>query len=423
MIFRLSAICCIVLMVFTLSCSKNTEEAPPTQPPGTVNPPPPPPPPPVTQPVINDTASILYIAGGPTGHFWAVNASNGTFRWSKSLPCGTEASPLLYDNRLYIACTNSRLYSFDTAGNELWNVTLQGTLRNQSPIGANGKIYINTNSHVYCIEPTNGSITWTFSGIMPSSVPLTSFKGDIYYQAPTRVYRLDGATGAKKWESANIETNFLYSAPAVTDSFVYFQREWGSIGALRTATGQQLWTTPTNSPGSVTSGYTVGINVKDSNVYVLTGHLRVYNAVTGALRYTAASQFVNSFNWGPDGDGVAPVIADNHLIVAGYVPEVYNPANAVLLRTLPSRTEGVMPETVPVNGVTAVGDICYYTTRSGSVITPQLGILYRSYIYAVNYKTGVVLWKVETTQQPWYTAPVVLARSGRVYRGGKGLLP
>jgi outer membrane protein assembly factor BamB len=406
---------CVLMSLFTVSCTKGDDP----QPNNTDTTPPPPPPPPPPAPAITDTAATLYISGGSTPHFWAINASNGSVKWSKTLPALSYTSPLFYNNRIYVACQNSKLYAYDTSGNQLWNITLPGTIMYECPVIGDGRIYMNTRTSVVCIDPVTGAFIWTFTAGANGSAPITYFKGDVYCEFRPYLYRIDGTTGQKKWEYQEVQYGSKYVAPLVTDSLVYHQRRDGSVGALKTATGAQAWITPF-LPSS--NGNVAGLNIKDNILYVLTRYLGLYNATTGAAITNSTNYFVNNFNDGPWSDGVSPLIVDSLVIVPGYYPEIYRASNATHVRDLPSSTGGVAPESVHCNGVTVVGDICYYTTRIGPVMNSQFATFYRSFVYAVNYRTGAIIWRIERPDtDPRYNAPVAVARSGRIYRGGRGL--
>jgi outer membrane protein assembly factor BamB len=291
-----------------------------------------------------------------------------------------------------------------------------------TPILGNGKIYANTSAGACCFDPISGAIIWSFAA-SGSDIALTYYNGNIYYLAANYLYCIDGTTGQKKWEYIHGATSFRHTAPLVTSGLTYIQLERGGLCAVNTNTGALVW----SKPPYYLNGSNTGLNIKNGNLYAMGRSLYILDSATGNIKQMANQPLADVSGYSTEslwGDGVSPLLVDSFAIVGGYVPEVYSAIDLTYQYTMPSYKGGKLPGPISSNsGVTAVGSICYYTAPQAEEIRNDLGTDYLCSVYAFNYKTRQLVWRVTLPDaNPLFAAPCIVAKSGLVYRGGKGIL-
>jgi outer membrane protein assembly factor BamB len=81
-----------------------------------------------------------------------LNPANGETQWTRSLKSGIESSPVIVGNRVFVGCTDGRLYTLDLAnGSTLWERQFNGGFIG-SPAVAFGRLVIATKRGVvYCL--------------------------------------------------------------------------------------------------------------------------------------------------------------------------------------------------------------------------------------------------------------------------------
>lgn len=181
------------------------------------------------------------------GRFVAMSMKTGRVVWSRSIPAGSETSPLVVGSNVYIGDQGGTVYSFKTA---------------------------------------NGHLNWTFHGSGAIKGGLAYSRGNVYFDDyASRVYSLIAATGHERWASSAGAGTF-YSTPAVAFGRVYAGNTNGHIYAFSQSSGQELWSAATgsyvySSPAVANIkglGQTVFSGSYDGNFYAL-------NASSGAIRW------------------------------------------------------------------------------------------------------------------------------------------
>jgi outer membrane protein assembly factor BamB len=140
---------------------------------------------------------------------------------------------------------------------------------------------------VYALDGATGAKRWEFTtGASVCSSPAIGADGTVYVGSyDHKVYALDGATGAKRWEFTT--GGVVYSSPAIgADGTVYVGSGDGKVYALDGASGAKRW--EFNTVYSVSSSPAIGA---DGTVYVGSGNNKVYalDGATGAERWEFAT--------------------------------------------------------------------------------------------------------------------------------------
>jgi outer membrane protein assembly factor BamB len=185
------------------------------------------------------------------GRFVALSTRNGRTVWSRSLPAGSESSPVVHGGNVF----------FGDAG---------GT--------------------VYSLRASNGHLNWTFQASGAVKGGLAYSAGELYFgDYASRVYSVSAATGHEIW-STTLASGTIYGSPAVAFGRVFVGDTNHHVYGLSKTSGQVAWDTATSayvygSPAAANVrglGPTVFIGSYDGNFYAL-------NAASGATRWSHAS--------------------------------------------------------------------------------------------------------------------------------------
>ncbi len=149
----------------------------------------------------------------------AIEGRCGTIRWTFA-PVGggvvSTGASVGADGTIYVLAdkpgnTSAHMYAIDpTSGIEKWQISV-GSKFGPPSIGADGTLYLAYSGVLTAHDPANGAVKWSFTatGPDPSSFhqPAIASDGTVYFSARTiesgnsisRLYAIDGATGAEKW--------------------------------------------------------------------------------------------------------------------------------------------------------------------------------------------------------------------------------
>jgi len=184
----------------------------------------------LSSPAIGDDGTIY--CGSHDYHLYALYPNNGTMKWKFPTGYYVRVSPCIADDgTIYCVSRDGYLYAVYPNGVLKWKTNVHaGT----SPtIGQDGTIYAGWEK-LYAIDPTNGSIKWTFDveGKIQSATPCNSIDGTIY------LGNYDGSDivavnpdGTEKWRKSiggDVE-----SAPAIgEDGTIYIGSQLTNDGYL-----------------------------------------------------------------------------------------------------------------------------------------------------------------------------------------------
>ena len=194
-------------------------------------------------------ASIRWSAGGKSG-LHALNATTGILKWHQPDIGISESSPAVANGILFAGSEFGGFMAFDIANGAIkWKFD-SGLITYSSPTVANGVVYIgagafgaNTeNNKLYAVDAATGAKKWEFKtadGGSDYSSPLVA-GGIAYIGAGGTLYAVDAASGIKKWEVKPEVGNLILSGPVIATGLIYL-----GIGkklyAFDAATGQKKW--------------------------------------------------------------------------------------------------------------------------------------------------------------------------------------
>jgi outer membrane protein assembly factor BamB len=309
--------------------------------------------------------------------------------WSFTTGDNVFSSPAVENGIVYVGSEDHNLYARNAlTGNVVWTFPTAFKI-DSSPAIANGTVYFaNDGDGFYAVSVTDGHQIWTFPSASSDFTSPTVANGNVYVaQKYGKVFALNGINGNPLWE--NYLGQRIKSSFAVTSNLVYIGTEGvgtsgGSLFALKTSTGEQVWQY-SNTGGAVGSSPAVGNGMvyfgsEDHKFYAL-------NSTTGALVWTYTTGGVVASS---------PAIANGIVYFTSYDGNLYalNALTGAQIWTY-SLTSGTTSSPAFANGVVYVGSGCYK-------------------LFAINAATGTQIWTY-TTGSTIHSSPAVA--NGIVYVG------
>lgn len=201
-------------------------------------------------PTLSDTPGA-HLPGN--GRIVALGMTSGRIRWSHSLPAGSESSPLVHGNTVFVGAQDGSVDS---------------------------------------LQARSGHVNWIFhaSGAVKGGVAYSS--GRVYFgDYASRVYAVNAATGREVWATTTAGgAGTFYGSPAIAFGRVFLGNTNHHVYALSKSSGRVLWDAATSayvysSPAAANVpglGPTVYVGSYDGDFYAL-------SATTGAVRWRHAS--------------------------------------------------------------------------------------------------------------------------------------
>jgi cobaltochelatase CobN len=182
-----------------------------------------------TSPAASD-GRIFFAGGDPA--LYCVNISDHSILWNFSTSDDITTTPSIEGDVVFFA-TESRMYSVDMDGDEVWSHNL--TVMFSSPAVAYGNVYIGSDEKkMHCFNASNGDEVWNKSvnGIIRSSPAVAD--GTVYFGNNTgdgTVYALNATDGTLRW---SYDTgDYVMSSPSVSDGILF-------IGANNSSTNYTI---------------------------------------------------------------------------------------------------------------------------------------------------------------------------------------
>ncbi|MGZ3682173.1 MAG: outer membrane protein assembly factor BamB family protein, partial [Ktedonobacterales bacterium] len=294
---------------------------------------------------------------------YALNATNGSVRWSVRVPNVSTTTPfalsLLQVGHLLVVASTTQdvsvpVFAFSTANGKLvWRRTLdEPTL--SKPVAAGGSVYIGTTGHVVALNVADGTVRWTSSieqkgthlAATNSSVALAAGGERVYALGKhqftpdgnthnvmwvTTLYALAASDGSRLWGESFEDMWDTAFAPALAGDTAYVAFGGGITAiALTGITPEERWRfIPDGS--TMQNPAMTGAVVSGGIVYTtdLTGVMAHHDGLTSLENCTYAVRASDGVElWRTPSDGgtmaASPVVADGLILApAGDVLRVF----------------------------------------------------------------------------------------------------
>lgn len=209
---------------------------------------------PAFPPAAND--KLVLIPSAST--LFALNKFTGDVVWEFGLPRSPATAPIMDDTQVYIGTTDGSVMAFDlsklsTFYNKrlnieasrlavLWKYSITGAIESQ-PVASGDLIsFSGTNNTTYTVSRAR-DLRYTFDTPAPVSAGLTSNKGLLFVcSADARVFALDVATGALRWQTV-VGTPVTRTPRVIVDD-LFVTPEGLGMFRMRARDGIEQWTKP-----------------------------------------------------------------------------------------------------------------------------------------------------------------------------------
>jgi outer membrane protein assembly factor BamB len=189
---------------------------------------------------------LVYFGSGDQ-HVYALDASNGTLRWSFPTGDVVHASPAVSAGLVYVGSWDRNLYALDAVtGRERWRYTTGNdtTIYNQIGIAssaavADGLVFVGgRDGHFHAVDARTGALKWKHDNRMGWTIASPAVRGGVVY-FPTsdgrRFKALDAATGTVRIDLQNKAVSF--SSPAIAGEVAFYGTSDGFLNAVDLRTG------------------------------------------------------------------------------------------------------------------------------------------------------------------------------------------
>ena len=353
---------------------------------------------------LTPSYSPSIFMGSDNRVLYALNPSTGVKNWEYSFPQTIYASPLVYNDMVYIGTTNAlgtfgncdTLYKFNAKTGALMNkIVINNALTftiMATPIAADSILYVATsNDTIYAIDTGRFSIKWSYGADGPLQSSPTIYNGHVYFASTAgTVYCVDKTLGTLIWTYSTGGGKSFTSSPSISDPYLYIGCSDSSMYCIYinnpgTTSAALKWTFKTNgpitsSPANINGRCIFGSN--DFNVYCV-------DSMTGGKMWSfPTSSNVNS----------SPVISYSKDLV-------YIASNDYNLYALTIQY-GTQKWKFATNGLIKSSPLDY----KGTVYIGS----YDKYMYALDGEQGTLKWSVNIDGQ-MECSPAIDDYSGNQY--------
>lgn len=220
-------------------------------------------------------AGDVIVAGGYSKLVQALDRHNGETVWTFNSSYVVQGSPLIVENRVFIA-TDHVTYALDLQTGELiWDsVTGDKDAFMGAPAYNDNVIYTTGGKRLLALDSETGNELWRVERELQFTAPAIG-NGFVYvgnFDHFLRAY--DQETGEERWSFEG--TGLFWSAPAIAGETVYAGND-DQIYALAAQTGEMLWSHKTDSKAVSEPVIVDGvIYVSDSSHELPSGPRRLY---------------------------------------------------------------------------------------------------------------------------------------------------
>ena len=210
-----------------------------------------------SSPSVNGSSVYITSQEPTTGALYKLDADHGNLLWKTALPyhqqsTGTDmhGSPVVADGGVFVSSNRGAYYGINSStGNITWTYALtQSGSFADSPLYADGKLFLNDGSLLVCLNPDSGQPIWRVSQNITSFVSPTYADGKLYLASELRtIYVVNASDGSRlSWFSAG--SNF-WSSPTLYEGRAYAGNQDWNVYCLANyaASGSNLTLSLSNS--------------------------------------------------------------------------------------------------------------------------------------------------------------------------------
>ncbi len=182
---------------------------------------------------VSTRAAVLALNRADGSKRWTVSKGSAVNNSSASVPPGTNSSPTLVNDTVYVGGHDGVVRALDaSSGTERWSFQAGGQV-NSSPAVVDGTVYVGSrDSNVYAIDAESGEVEWKHATSWVVDSHPTVADGVVFVMnSNSKLYALNASDGKQLWRF-KFDDTWAYTSPAVADGTVLFTTAHGSLYAL-----------------------------------------------------------------------------------------------------------------------------------------------------------------------------------------------
>lgn len=225
-----------------------------------------------SSPIVHN--GVVYV-GAYDNNLYALQASDGAFRWKFPTEGGIAATPLIVpqNQTVIVGSEDSLIYAVDIrSGRIIWTLMTERSVRCTATL-AHEHIFVGSDDgKLYAAKASNGRVIWKYDAAAPiRSRPWVTDEHIIFGCETGEIVGLD-LSGTPKWRFR--ARRGVTSSPVVHDGVAYVGSNDWHVYAIDVKTGYSIWRFRTekpvwSNPFIVPETKTLYIGSVDGNVYAL----------------------------------------------------------------------------------------------------------------------------------------------------------
>ncbi|WP_157971556.1 outer membrane protein assembly factor BamB family protein [Halorussus litoreus] len=201
-------------------------------------------------------AGETVVVSTNTGALYAFDAETGDERWRYTTDGSINGSAAIADGTVYVADAASKLHAVALeSGTAAWTADLAGGTGINSPVVANGTVFVGTReifdgdeAAVQAFDAETGDERWTTPVEGEGATGAAVESGTVYVgYTDGGLAALDAADGTENWRADTAEIAY---PPTVADGTVFVATDDAAVRAFDVADGRSLWSTGDSGTGS-----------------------------------------------------------------------------------------------------------------------------------------------------------------------------
>lgn len=181
------------------------------------------------------------------GSLYALEAASGQLRWQFDTPGPLRSSPVLDDDRVYLAGGDGSLSALSLAGELLWKANFEAPLLSSPALAASGPLVVDRQGTLIAFDRDGGELWRRLLGeLCYYGAPVVS-AGSIYLAtAGAGLWKLDADSGAVVWRRPLAQAS--YATPVVSDGRIFVGDNSGTLAVIGSDSGDLLATYQSQGP-------------------------------------------------------------------------------------------------------------------------------------------------------------------------------
>jgi len=190
----------------------------------------------------------LLVYTNTTGEIKAVNAADGSTRWTYPTKGKIYSTPTVCNNSVWVASSDSYLYGLQVEnGKELFRLKNDKAVVSSAVCADNRVLLAGGDGHCRAWDVTTGKLVWDFDSVKNFVVTRPLVKEGVLFFGSwgNEFYALDTETGQSRWIWNNGQSNRMLSpaqvVPVATHGRIYLASPDRYMTVLDEKSGQVIW--------------------------------------------------------------------------------------------------------------------------------------------------------------------------------------